>query len=298
MWHALRRLSACATILAASAVLVPEVAAAADTRPPTTPTGVRVGDVTPTTVQLRFNPSTDDVQVNGYIVRGGPREEFAGDGYAFMQLLDPGATYTFTVIAFDAAGNRSAPSAPVTVTTPQWQPPRNVRITSQSGGTVALAWDAPANMPDASRFLIDVDGRLETISPSQGGTVRHVNPGTHRLTVRASNSSGAVTPPSAPMSVTVAAGADRTPPTVPTGLRSVFDAGDCLYDVSWDAASDDVDPASRLTYDVQIRDWLTGERYVFRYDVAATSLERFPTDVVGVRAVDGSGNASAFGAAG
>jgi Fibronectin type III domain len=297
MLHVLRR-SACVTIIVASVLLIPEVSAAADTSPPTTPTNVRVGDVTPTTVQLRFDPSSDDMQVNGYIVRGGPQEEFAGDGHAFVQLLEPGTSYSFTVIAFDAAGNRSAPSSPVTVTTPAWQPPRNVRITSQSGGTVALAWEDPANMPDAARFLVDVDGRLETISPSPGVTVRHVQPGAHRLTVRASNLDGAISPPSAPVTVTVAAGADRTPPTVPTGLRSVFDPDDCLYDVSWNAASDDVDPASGLSYDLQIRDWLTGERYVFRYDVAGTSLARFPIEVTGIRAVDRSGNASAFGVPG
>jgi len=298
MLHALRRLSACATIVAASVAVIPEVAAAADTRPPTTPADVRVGDVTPTTVQLRFDKSTDDVQVNGYIVFGGPQEQFAGDGFAFMQLLEPGATYTFTIVAFDAAGNRSAPSAPVTVTTPEWQAPRDLRVTSQSSGTVALAWEPPANMPDASRYLVDIDGQLEIVSPSQTGTVRHVQPGTHRLTVRATNWSGSVTPPSEPVTVTVAAGADRTPPTVPTGLRSVFDADDCLYDVSWNPASDDVDPASRLTYDLQIRDWQTGERYVFRYDVASTSLTRFSADVVGVRAVDSAGNASGFGGSG
>src|SRR5215216_430695 len=88
------------TAAAVTAVAAPP-AQAADTRPPTTPTNVRVGEVTPTTVQLFYDESTDDVGVNGYFVRGGPSTEIGSSGYAFIQQLDPGETYTFTVSAFD-----------------------------------------------------------------------------------------------------------------------------------------------------------------------------------------------------
>ena len=74
---------------AVAALTVAPAATAADTRPPTIPTNLHVGQVTPTTVQLLFDPSRDDVRVAGYVVTGGPRQEIASDGYAFMQLLQP-----------------------------------------------------------------------------------------------------------------------------------------------------------------------------------------------------------------
>lgn len=289
MCNALRGALVAAAVVAGVAA---PAAQAADTRPPTTPTNVRVGEVTPTTVQLRYAESTDDTGVNGYYVRGGPSLEIGSPGYAFIQLLEPGETYTFTISAFDAAGNESAPSAPVTVTLPAWQPPTNVRVTSQSRGTVSLAWEPPSNMPSPSTYHVFVDGRLERVSPSTTAFVEHLAPGTHRLTVRASDWQREITPDSAPVTVDVAAAADRTPPTAPTGLTVRFNPDTCLYDARWDAARDDVDDPSALVYDLLARDLVTGQPYVVSYDFQGTSVSRFSFEIVGVRAVDRAGNAS------
>jgi hypothetical protein len=281
-------------LVAAAAVMAVAApsAQAADTRPPTPPANVRFGEVTPTTVQLLFDESTDDVGVNGYFVRGGPSIEIGSPGYAFIEQLEPGETYTFTVSAFDAARNESAPSAPVTVTLPEWQPPTNVRVTGQSRGTVSLAWQPPANMPQAERYYVFVDGSLELITWATDATVQHLSVGSHGITVRASDWQEKLTPGSAPAAVTVDAAADRTPPTAPSSVRSVFDLDTCLYSVSWAASSDDVDDASALVYDLFARDSITGALYVWRYSMQGTSVSRFEQDVAGVRAVDRSGNAS------
>ena len=289
----MQRVTRLAPAVAAVAIAVAAPAAqAADTRPPTVPTDVRPGEVTPTTVQLRFGESTDNVRVNGYRVRGGPRVEYAGGGYAFLQLLEPGATYRFTVSAFDAAGNESAPSAPVTVTLPHWQPPANVRLTGQSRGTASLAWERPGNMPLAATYLVYVDDRLETVSWATAAQVRHLAPGSHRITVKASDWSRQVTPASAPLTISVDAGTDRVPPTAPTGLVNVFDEVTCLFDVSWDAARDDVDDPPAIVYDLLVTDYITGDPYVLTYGVPGTAVSQYPAEVIGVRAVDSAGNAS------
>lgn len=289
MQHALRTvlvLAAGATLLGASA------AQAADTRPPTTPTNVRVGEVTPTTVQLRFDESTDDVRVADYLVRGGARVEHGTNGVAFVQLLEPGETYTFTVSAVDTSSNESAPSAPVTVTLPEFQPPRNVRVTSQSRDAVSLAWEPSPDVQFPATSHVSVDGRLEIVTGATTATVRHLAAGTHRITVRSFDWRNELTPPSAPVSVNVAATGDRTPPTTPTGLTVVFDRNSCLYDATWGPSRDDVDDPSAIAYDVLARDNVTGELHVARYDVRATSLNDFSFEVAGVRAVDSSGNTS------
>lgn len=287
------RRSALALILAAGVMLsATSVGHAADTRPPTSPTDVRVGEITPTTLQLRFTESTDDVQVDGYHIRGGPRTEYAGGGYAFLQLLEPGETYTFTVSAFDSSGNESPPSEPVTVTLPEFQPPANVRVTNQSRGTVSLAWALPPNMPSAETYHVSVDGSLELVTGATSATVRHLAPGSHRLTVQASDWREQLTPESSPATVTVAAAADRTAPTAPGGLTVAFDRNSCLYDASWSPARDDVDDPSAITYDLLARDRITGELYVARYDHRAASVNDFSFEIAGVRAVDSTDNAS------
>ena len=92
-----------------------------DTTPPSTPTGL---SATPTTltattasVALSWSPSTDNTAVAGYdVFRDGNRiATVTAPGYTDPSLT-PGVTYSFVVTAFDAAGNRSTASAPVSVT--------------------------------------------------------------------------------------------------------------------------------------------------------------------------------------
>jgi len=93
-----------------------------DTQAPTAPSGLHVmGSATATTVPLMWSASTDNFGVTGYqIFRGstlvatvsGSTLEYTVTG------LSANTAYTFTVKAIDAAGNVSAASNAVSVTTP------------------------------------------------------------------------------------------------------------------------------------------------------------------------------------
>jgi glucose/arabinose dehydrogenase len=92
----------------------------ADTEPPTTPTGV-TATASGTTVTVRWSPSTDNLGVTGYeVLRDGTQVGSAG-GAATTSFTDSGlaanTSYRYQVRARDAQANRSAPSAPVAVTT-------------------------------------------------------------------------------------------------------------------------------------------------------------------------------------
>jgi hypothetical protein len=115
---------------------------------------------------------------------------------------------------------------------------------------------------------------------------------THAITVKSADYYRRTTPPSAPVTVSVAHAADRTPPTAPTDLTVEFDPNWCLFDATWTAASDDVDPPSALVYDLFALDWVTGESYVAAYGVRGTSVSEFSAEITGVRAVDSAGNPS------
>lgn len=92
-----------------------------DTTAPTTPGGLAATGVSPTAANVSWTPSSDAVGVTGYTVRRGG-VEVATLGDAATTYLDPGLAperpYSWTVEAFDAAGNRSPPTSEATATTP------------------------------------------------------------------------------------------------------------------------------------------------------------------------------------
>jgi chitodextrinase len=100
----------------------PSAAAAAttlpDTTPPTTPGTPTATSVSSAQVGLAWAPSTDNVGVVGYqVLRNGAQiASVAGTSYT-DPAVSPSTTYTYQVIAYDAAGN-TASSGSLSVTTP------------------------------------------------------------------------------------------------------------------------------------------------------------------------------------
>jgi arabinogalactan endo-1,4-beta-galactosidase len=92
---------------------------AKDTVPPSAPTNLWASAVSDTRVSLRWTASTDDVGVVLYEVYQGSTLAVTafGSTSATVSGLTPGASYTFTVRARDAADNASGFSAPVSATT-------------------------------------------------------------------------------------------------------------------------------------------------------------------------------------
>ncbi len=83
-----------------------------DTSPPTAPTGLVVSDRSTTSVSLTWSAASDDVGVSGYrvVVDGTTVGETAQTSYIISGLVC-GASYSVSVVAFDAAGNISQPAS-------------------------------------------------------------------------------------------------------------------------------------------------------------------------------------------
>ncbi|HET7766797.1 MAG TPA: FG-GAP-like repeat-containing protein [Burkholderiales bacterium] len=92
--------------------------AAPDTAAPSVPTGLKGTAVSPSQVNLSWKASTDNVRVAGYTVYLNGAAHATATGTTFQHTgLMPGTTYSYRVSAFDAAGNNSASTAPVSVKT-------------------------------------------------------------------------------------------------------------------------------------------------------------------------------------
>lgn len=93
-------------------------ASTGDTTPPSAPTSLRSTGTTASSVSLAWNASTDNVGVTGYeVYRGGTRVG-TPTGTTFTDSgLSASTSYSYTVKAKDAAGNLSAASNQISVTT-------------------------------------------------------------------------------------------------------------------------------------------------------------------------------------
>ncbi|MFF4833572.1 carbohydrate binding domain-containing protein [Streptomyces sp. NPDC001315] len=89
-----------------------------DTQAPSAPTGLTSTGKTSSSVSLSWGASTDNTGVTAYDVYRGSSQVLSVSGTtATVSGLSPSTSYTFTVKARDAAGNTSAASNSVTVTT-------------------------------------------------------------------------------------------------------------------------------------------------------------------------------------
>jgi len=116
-----------------------------DTQPPTVPTNLVATAVGPTRVNLTWTASTDNVGVTGYKVyrNGGQIGTSATTSYS-DGTCSPSTAYTYTVSAYDAAGNNSAQSAPASATTPAYA---NV-IVDNPAATFVGSWSTGTSSTD------------------------------------------------------------------------------------------------------------------------------------------------------
>ncbi|MEO5719202.1 MAG: FG-GAP-like repeat-containing protein, partial [Chthoniobacterales bacterium] len=107
----------------ASTSILLQVPQAADTIPPSAPSGLRASNITQTTVDLAWDPASDNVGVAGYQLYELVRRQWVlqVNGITGLSITVTGlkarSNHQYAVAAYDAAGNVSALSATLTVRT-------------------------------------------------------------------------------------------------------------------------------------------------------------------------------------
>ena len=245
---------AAAALIVLALLLSPSpVLAAKDRTPPTTPTNLHVTATTENSVTLAWDASTDTSGNFSYRVQlvSPSMDKVANQTSFTWTSLSATTTYSFHVYAVDKAGNRSANSNTVTVTTQAVNTapttPTNLHATAINTISVTLAWDPSTDNSDSVRYRIQMSSiynswAMETSQTSLTWTSLSPNV-TYSFYVFAFDSSGNRSANSNTLTVTTLA--DTTPPTSPELSGIVLSPSQVR--LTWTASTDDTQWWS-LTY--------------------------------------------------
>jgi hypothetical protein len=218
--------------------------------------------------------------------------------------LHPGGSYSFSMYAVDAAGNKSGGSNTVTVTLPLDKEAPTVpafSVTSVGTRHISLAWLSTDDSPWIS-YRVTKDGVPLTSGwiSATSRTFTLLQPATtYTFTAQARDyfenaAGGTVSAVSPAFSVTTKPndGSDVTAPTAPSAVWADPNGGGTEIQVMWGASTDDVTPQKVILYEIYVNgvhdNSAIGTTQSHAYGV-------FGDNVVTVIAIDEAGNRSTAG---
>jgi len=230
-----------------------------DATAPTVPSGL-TATVDGADVQLTWTPSTDAAGVAGYRVHRDVTDGFTPSpatlrgtaaGTAFEDVAPPPGVHHYRVVAFDAAGNESAPSGVATVTVADVTAPTvptGVVAARNDASGARVTWAASSDDAGVTAYAVyrgtTADFTADAAALVADGVTATsyddpaVGPGTWYYRVAARDAAGNTSAPSASAPLTIPA-PDTTAPATPGGLAATVQGGDDVQ-LNWSAATDDV----------------------------------------------------------
>ena len=268
------------------------VVTVSDVTAPSVPGSLVTPTKTLSSVNLSWSGSTDNVGVTGYkIYRGGTQIGTSPSTTYTDSHLTPNTNYSYTVAAYDAAGNTTTQTAALAVTTlPDTTPPSAPSVLVASSRTftsINLGWAAATDNIGVTGYRIY---RGNTLINSVGAITTFndfgLTPGTaYQYYVVAVDAAGNASPaPAAPTSLSTLA--DTVAPSTPSALSAGARTATTVT-LSWTAATDNVGVASyRLYRDGAQIGMSTTNSGIFALPSSAGNYSYTAT------ALDGSGNVS------
>ncbi|MCM3781391.1 lytic polysaccharide monooxygenase [Neobacillus mesonae] len=208
-----------------------------DTTAPTAPASLRSTGTTATSVSLAWNASTDNVGVTGYEIYRGSTLVATVPGSALtynVTGLSANTSYSFTVKAKDAAGNLSAASNALTVTTAGAGTPDTTAPSAPSGlhsmgvtaSSVSLMWSASTDNVAVTGYEIYRGSTL--VTTVSGSTLEYMVTGlsastSYSFTVKAKDAAGNVSAASNTLNISTSAPSTSAPDWVPGTAYKVND---------------------------------------------------------------------------
>ena len=151
-------------------------AVVADTQAPTVPTGLAASNVTQSSATISWTASTDNVGVTGYeVYKNGALLGTSTTTSYSATGLSAATSYSFTVKAKDLAGNSSALSSALSVTTLATQ----LTYCTSKGGNVTYEWidyvalGSMTNTTTANGGYGDFTGKVATVNSGASVTISY-----------------------------------------------------------------------------------------------------------------------------
>jgi fibronectin type 3 domain-containing protein len=253
-------LNAAGTESAKSASVSVTTPKAADTTPPSVPTNLHSTATTTTSIALAWTASTDNTGGSGlagyHLYRTTASSTTTliasptGTSYTDSGLL-PNTTYTYSVSAYDKAANGSVASSDITVTTNTPLPPPDITppsvptgltATAANSAQVNLSWTASTDNVGVTEYKLYRNGSTTALATVAAPTTSYqdaavsANTG-YSYTVTALDAAGNQSAKSTSVSVTTPSAPDKTPPSVPTGLKATATTATSVA-LAWNASTD------------------------------------------------------------
>jgi chitodextrinase len=224
-------------------VLISNALAATDTQPPTIPKDLQATNKTCRSISLCWEAARDNVKVKGYqLFRDGKKFiSIAKTSYTNTDLI-PGRTYSYTVKAYDGAGNLSENSAPISVTAiadnQPPSPPLNLTVTSVAFTTISLKWEPSTDNTSIKGYEISCNYKKIASASSTCYECKRLTPGmTYTFSVRSYDIAKNYSMQS--NNISSSTNPDTEPPTLPAGLRATL-LTETKVNLVWLPSSDNV----------------------------------------------------------
>lgn len=217
--------------------------AAQDTQAPTAPEGLTASDKTYTSVSIGWQASKDNLKVKGYqIFRDGKKVSTSSKTSYTNSNLIPGTQYTFTVRAYDAAGNVSESSPAISVSTDNDikapSAPGDLKVTVSGFTTAALSWKPSTDNVGLKGYEIYCNDKKVASTSASFYEYKKLTPGiSYSFYVKAYDKAGNYSEKSSLASA--AAPDDKTPPDPPAELKA-SSAAAAEVTLAWSPSRDNV----------------------------------------------------------
>jgi chitodextrinase len=230
-----------------------------DQEAPTTPDIFSASPASPSQIDLTWSASTDNTGVAGYrLFRDGIKiATTTATSYADTGLTSA-TTYSYTVLAYDAAGNESLQTATISATTlteqvPDQQAPTtpaNLVADPVSSSQIELTWSGSSDNVGVVGYRVFRDGtQIATTTTISYADTSLAAATTYAYTVLAYDAAGNLSSQSSAASATTLA--DQTPdqqaPTTPANLTATPDSSSQIS-LAWDASTDNVGVAGYVVF--------------------------------------------------
>jgi chitodextrinase len=285
--------------IAALALSAGPASARVDRKAPSKPGNLRLTGTTTTTITSAWDAATDDSGKLSYQMHlwRDPRVPVVPQTQTSFTWtgLRPSVEYYLSVVAIDAAGNRTF-SDQLIVRTPRDTiaptAPTNLRVDSVTASQVALSWDpATDESAVASYAVFTSTGQIVEWAPGTSRTVIGLPPNKQfTFYVKARDYGGNVSPPSDTVSATTLPSNDTTPPSAPSLAVGAVD--NCEVLAEWSASSDDQSEPAEIRYLLFVNDEPDPTAVVMGITRTVAYGSTTGPNTFVLKAVDAAGNAS------